>query len=507
MYLTGGFVALMALSAVAVAVFQWEWTAGVWFAVALVVAVVDVLLAPRVSSLEFTRPDQRAVRRDESTELVLVAHNRGRRAARVRVRDAWQPSAGATDEAVRHSFRLAAGDQIRLVTPARPFRRGDLMSDHVAVRVCGPLWLAGRQKTLPGMGKISVLPPFRSRKHLPGLLRRLKWVEGQVATRLRGQGTEFDSLREYVFGDDVRSIDWRATARVGTTIVRTWRPEQDRSIAVVLDTSRLSAVRTGDEPRLDASLESTLLLSSVANAAHDRVDVLALDAYVRASVTGVGRTMTVRELHRALASVHATSLEMDWERAAAEINQRCKRHSFVVLLTALDSSAIHTSLVRVAASLAGRHQVLVGAVQDTEVMALTGTDASSLAAHDPARAGANGALSSGTLDQGRTAGAFGGVPVVTGGGGVPGSVGAGPVGAMPHSGGQGLADPSLRKKPWTGDEADPFAAAAAYRALFDMDAMVVELTRAGVDCVTANPADLPKAISERYLRLKLLGLL
>lgn len=479
MYLTGGFVAFVALSAVAVVLFPSWWTAWVWLGVALVGAAVDVLLAPRVSSLEITRAPLQAVRRGEPTELVLVVGNRGRRAARVRVRDAWQPSAGATDEAVRHHFRLVPGDQLRLVTSAQPFRRGDLFSDHVAVRVGGPLRLAGRQKNLPGMGTLSVLPPFRSRRHLPGLLRRLKWVEGQVATRLRGQGTEFDSLREYVFGDDVRSIDWRATARTGSTIVRTWRPEQDRSIAVVIDTSRLSAVRTGDEPRLDASLESTLLLASVASAAGDRVDVLALDAYVRASITGVGRTMTVRQLHRALAPVQATALEMDWERAVAEINQRCKRHSFVVLLTAVDSSAMHTSLVRVAASLAHRHQVLVGAVQDTEVMALTGLSvaASGAGAQNSAGVGKSFSLTPGGAKACDGDSSGGGEPVA-----------------------------AVASKPvWTGEKPDPFEAAAAYRALFDTDAMVAELTRVGVDCVSANPVDLPKVISERYLHLKLMG--
>ena len=65
---------------------------------------------------------------------------------------------------------------------------------------------------------------------------------------VRGQGTEFDSLREYVLGDDVRSIDWRATARRADVVVRTWRPERDRRILIVLDTGRTSAGRVGTSP-------------------------------------------------------------------------------------------------------------------------------------------------------------------------------------------------------------------------------------------------------------------
>ena len=65
---------------------------------------------------------------------------------------------------------------------------------------------------------------------------------------IRGQGTEFDSLREYVVGDDVRSIDWRATARRADVVVRTWRPERDRRVVIVLDTGRTSAGRVGVDP-------------------------------------------------------------------------------------------------------------------------------------------------------------------------------------------------------------------------------------------------------------------
>lgn len=87
-----------------------------------------------------------------------------------------------------------------------------------------------------------VLPPFTSRKHLPSRLARLRELDGRTSVLTRGEGTEFDSLREYVPGDDTRSIDWRATARQTTVAVRTWRPERDRHILIVLDTGRTSAL-------------------------------------------------------------------------------------------------------------------------------------------------------------------------------------------------------------------------------------------------------------------------
>src|SRR5699024_11572031 len=99
-----------------------------------------------------------------------------------------------------------------------------------ALPIFGPLGLAGRQRTMSAPWTVRVLPPFHSRRHLPGKLSRLRELEGQHTAMVRGQGSEFDSLRDYVRGDDVRSIDWRATARGQGVVVRTWRPERDRRL-------------------------------------------------------------------------------------------------------------------------------------------------------------------------------------------------------------------------------------------------------------------------------------
>jgi len=73
-----------------------------------------------------------------------------------------------------------------------------------------------------------MLPPFTSRRHLPSKLAQLREIDGRTALRVRGQGTEFDSLRDCVVGDDVRPIDWRASARRQPVVVRTWPPGPHR---------------------------------------------------------------------------------------------------------------------------------------------------------------------------------------------------------------------------------------------------------------------------------------
>ncbi len=205
----------------------------------------DLALAVRPDRLRIVRDLPGSVRLTETAASRLTLTNPGTRTARVQVRDAWPPS--ASPAAVRPRLVLAGGESLRQVTRLTPTRRGDLAAAAVTVRSFGPLGLAARQRSRAVPGVLRVMPEFRSRSHLPYRLARLRELDGQAAVHVRGQGTEFDSLREYALGDDVRSIDWRASARATRTMVRTWRPERDRHILIVLDTSRWSAGRIGGE--------------------------------------------------------------------------------------------------------------------------------------------------------------------------------------------------------------------------------------------------------------------
>jgi len=174
-----------------------------------VMVLADVALAANPLQLEYTRLPNGSVRLGEPVTLGLLIRNTGRRHFNGRVRDAWPPSTRA--EPASHAVDVVAGQVLRVDTCLRPIRRGDQQSAAITARSIGPLGMAGRQRSRPVPGEVRVLPPFLSRKHLPSRLARLQEMDGLLPTLTRGQGTEFDSLREYVVGDDVRSIDWRAT--------------------------------------------------------------------------------------------------------------------------------------------------------------------------------------------------------------------------------------------------------------------------------------------------------
>jgi uncharacterized protein (DUF58 family) len=366
----------------------------VLLAALVVVVTVDVALAANVRTLTLTRSGDATARLGQPVETVLTVHNTGRRRFRGRIRDAWPPSGRATPRS--HAVDLAAGQQVSLLTRLQPVRRGDLRSAQVTARSIGPLGLAGRQGGHRVPATIRILPPFLSRRHLPSRLARLRELEGATPALIRGQGTEFDSLREYVPGDDVRSIDWRATARRSEVVVRTWRPERDRRIVIVLDTGRTSAGRVGVDPtaggsgtgwpRLDWSMDAALLLAALAARAGDRVDFLAHDRVSRAGVFNASRTELLAQLVTAMAPLEPALVETDSPALVSAIQRRVRRRALVVLLTDLNASALEEGLLAVLPQLTGRHHVLIAAVADPRVDVLASARDDAAAVYDAAAA-------------------------------------------------------------------------------------------------------------------------
>jgi uncharacterized protein (DUF58 family) len=297
----------------------------------------------------------------------LTITNPGRRTVRGLLRDAWQPSLGGTSRA---EIMIPAGGHATVTTTMAPTRRGDKPAGKVTVRSVGPLGLAARQASRAVPWTVRVLPPFLSRKHLPEKLARLRQLDGQHRSLIRGQGSEFDSLREYVVGDDVRSIDWRSSARRSDVVVRTWRPERDRRVVLVLDTGRTSAGRVAGVPRLDAAMDAALLLAALASRAGDRVDLLAIDRRVRARVVGASRTEVLPRMTDAMALVDSELAESDGDLMASTLLATARQRCLVVLLTDLNSAALELGLLPRLALLVRRYQVVVAATADPRLAEL-----------------------------------------------------------------------------------------------------------------------------------------
>jgi uncharacterized protein (DUF58 family) len=383
--LTGRAALLAALGALVVGLLLPGWAGIAVVDGALVVGVlVDLALAARVRGLRFERSGDTAVRLGGEAAVRLVVQNPGRRRLRGELRDAWPPSAGA--EPTRHRLDVPAGERRALTATLRPTRRGDRRADRVTVRALGPLGLAARQGTHRVPWTVRALPPFTARRHLPAALARLRELDGRSPVLVRAPGTEFDSLRAYAVGDDVRSIDWRATARAPEVVVRTWRPERDRHLLLVLDTGRTSAGRVGDVPKLDVAMDAALLLGALAARAGDRVGLLAHDRVGRARMVGARRGELLPGLVSALAPVEPALVETDGRGLVAAALAAAGRRSLVVLFTGLEAAAVQEGLLPWLPPLLARHRVLVAAVAEPRLAELAAARGDSAAVYGAAAA-------------------------------------------------------------------------------------------------------------------------
>jgi uncharacterized protein (DUF58 family) len=326
----------------------------------------DVALAAPVRALRLRRGGDTRVRLGEQATVTTAIENTSARLLRAQLRDAWPPSAQSSGQA---GLRLPAGGHGKVAVTVAPARHGDCVSERVTIRSFGPLGLAARQRGQQVPWTVRALPPFHSRRYLPGKLAQLRELDGQHRTVRPGQGSEFDSLREYVIGDDVRSIDWRSTARHRDVMVRTWRPERDRRIVLVLDTGRTAAGRVAGYPRLDTAMDAVQLLTALASKAGDRVDLIAADQRIRARVLAPPRTTALAAVTDALAGLEPELTETDWRLVTATVLAHARRRCLVVALTDLNFAVDLLPELRL---LTARHELLVGSVADPRLAELAG---------------------------------------------------------------------------------------------------------------------------------------
>ncbi|MCZ7431509.1 DUF58 domain-containing protein [Streptomyces sp. WMMC1477] len=371
MALTGRSALVAALGTLVAGLLLPGWTGLLAVQLPLALAMVyDLIRAAPVRTLQFTRSGDTSVRLGASAAVRLTLVNPSPRPLRATVRDAWPPSSwrpGTEVNASRRTLTVPPGERRRILTVLTPTRRGDRKAARVTVRSHGPLGLAARQGSHEVPWTVRVLPAFASRRHLPAKLARLRELDGRTSVLTRGEGTEFDSLREYIPGDDTRSIDWRATARQSTVAVRTWRPERDRRVVIVLDTGRTAAGRVGDVPRMDAAMDAALLLASLATRAGDRVSFLAHDRRIRAQVQGRSSKDVLPAMVEAMAPLEAALIESDADAMVSAVLGNARHRSLIVLLTGLDAAPVEEGLLPAFPLLMQRHSVIVASVADPRI--------------------------------------------------------------------------------------------------------------------------------------------
>jgi len=329
-------------------------------------AVIDALCAPPVSGIALRREHPPVVVMGTTAELRWAIANRGRRPVRLGLADELAPSLGAR---TRRSFlRLAPQASATVKTTISPSRRGRFELSHMVVRLTGPLGLGMRQRRVEVPSLLRVHPPFRSRDEAELRIRKGQILEvGMRSARGFGAGTEFEMLREYGPDDEFRRVDWAATARTGKPIVRVYRPERNQTVIVLLDNGRLMAGQVDDVPRIEHTMDATIMLCAVATRLGDRFGLVTFDQQVR---TIVPPSRHANQLSRVIEGMYALEpalSESDYVGAFRATITRFRRRSMLVILSDLSAQAVSESLIPALPLILRSHLVVVGAVRDPDI--------------------------------------------------------------------------------------------------------------------------------------------
>jgi uncharacterized protein (DUF58 family) len=342
-------------------------TVGIVAVFALVV--LDVLLAPSPAALQVGREAPRVLRLRRPVETSLSVHNPTGRPLDVAVHDAALPSMGR--EPRRHRAQVAPESWLELPASFEPTRRGRFQLGPITARTAGPLGLAGRQAALALVQDVKVYPALKGRDEVALRLRRGRLLQSGIrSSAIRGGGSDFDALREYLPDDEFRRINWRATARSSTAIANQFREEKNQQLILLLDASRAMAGQVEGVARLEHALDAAVAVAELGSRIGDHVGVVAFSQGIRAQLDPRGSRDQPHRIIDLLFGIQAQLEAPDYRAAFAGVLRRHRRRALMVLFTDLSEQTVLEPLLRAVPVLLTRHMLMIAAVRDPEVEAM-----------------------------------------------------------------------------------------------------------------------------------------
>ncbi len=336
-------------------------------AVLALAVVVDLALGPPLRALHLERrlPAHLALRARASIRYTI--ENASRRAVRVGIA-----------EAPLRTLRFDARECVTLVpggagtvahATAMPTERGRDAFERLYVWYESvTIGLVRRRAILDAPQEFRVYPDLSAVERYGSLHARNRLIEaGLRRMRMRGEGTAFESLREYADGDAFRAIDWKATARRGKLMVMQREVERSQDVMLLLDCGRLMHPRIGDQRKLDHAITAALSVASIASLASDRVGVVAFAQRILLARAPRSTAASIGALADALCDVEPRFEESDYARAFRYVGAHLHRRSLVVLFTDVIDPVAQSMVLAELRSLARRHVVLCVFMNDAAV--------------------------------------------------------------------------------------------------------------------------------------------
>ena len=365
---------LFALALVPLA-FSWErpwlrWVAFAYDGLLLAAAVVESRFCRLPNGVTISREFGSRFAMGAETEVRIHVQNATNRSILLIVKDEYPPQMILNGER-EGPIHVEAQSTATLIYGVTPPRRGRFEFGQTALRFRSRFRLIWCQMNVVEPVTIKVYPNMRrAREAELKALGARSVVSSHRKTSWRGEGREFESMRDYVRGDELRHISWTATARRGKLTTRQYQIERDQTILIALDAGRLMTARIEQETKLDSAVHATLALFSAAARAGDNAGVMVFGRRIKSYLPpGRGRDHIEAALE-ALYAVEPEMIEPSYSHAFEFIAANSKRRALVVLLTDLVDEEGSKELLNSLHILRPRHLPLVVTIADRDLKAV-----------------------------------------------------------------------------------------------------------------------------------------
>jgi uncharacterized protein (DUF58 family) len=344
-----------------------RWLTVLFDAALVVVALLDSRASRLPEGLEIVREFGGRFHIGAETEVRVTVNNHTPRTFRLKIKDEYPPELQLLSP---REVELSVGPQESktFVYTLKPQRRGRFEFGRVAVRHVSRLGLVWREERAGETASVKVYPNVRrAREAELKALGARSLIAAQRRAAWRGEGRDFESLRDYVPGDELRHIAWSATARRGRLTTRQYQIERDQTVIIALDAGRLMTARIENETKFDTAIHAALALMSAAQRAGDHAGLAVFGRRVKAFVPPAKGREQLDAVLEALHAIEPELIEPSYTRAFEFIAANCKRRAFVVVLTDLVDEEGSRELLSSLRILRPRHLPLVTTIADRDL--------------------------------------------------------------------------------------------------------------------------------------------
>ena len=305
----------------------------------------------------------------DATKVSVFIDNATQRTLHLRVKDEY-PSEMTLEEPREAAFTVEAQGTAEFFYHLTPPKRGRYEFGKTAIRYLSRFGLVWCQAELGEPQAVKVYPNMRRAREIElKALGARSFLAIQRRAVRRGEGREFESMRDYVRGDELRHISWTATARRSKLTTRQYQIERDQTVIIALDAGRLMTGRIGDETKFDTALHASLALMSACARAGDNCGLVVFGRRVRKYLPPKRGVEHIDAVLEALHDLEPELIEPSYARAFQFIASNSKKRSFIVILTDLIDKDSSKELINSLKLLRPRHLPLVATIGDRDLNA------------------------------------------------------------------------------------------------------------------------------------------